>query len=69
MRYSHIPMSDISKWTMSHVALVRELVEVRNKTHQQTQVHTQRYVFEEWLQTETELTRERGLWGPTVGSR
>lgn len=26
----------------------------------------QRYVYQEWLQTENELTRERGLWGPLV---
>lgn len=26
--------------------------------------HTQRYVHQDWLQSETELTRERGLWGP-----
>lgn len=25
--------------------------------------HTQRYVHQEWLQSENELTRERGLWG------
>ena len=24
--------------------------------------------MEEWAQTETELMRERGIWGPTVGS-
>lgn len=26
--------------------------------------HTQRYVHQDWIQSETELTRERGLWGP-----
>lgn len=26
--------------------------------------HTQRYVYQDWVQSETELTRERGLWGP-----
>jgi hypothetical protein len=48
---------------------VKDLVEVRAKQHQQAQVYMQRYVLEEWLQTETELTRERGLWGPTVPCR
>ncbi|GIX85508.1 WD repeat and FYVE domain-containing protein 3 [Caerostris extrusa] len=28
-----------------------------------------KYVFNEWLQTEAELTRERALWGPPVGSK
>ena len=26
------------------------------------------YLMEEWTQTEGELMRERGLWGPSVGS-
>lgn len=30
--------------------------------------HTQRYVYQDWIQSETELTRERGLWGPEGNS-
>jgi len=26
------------------------------------------YTMEDWLKMERELTRERGLWGPPVGS-
>lgn len=26
-------------------------------------------MIQEWLQTETELTRERGLWGPPTPTR
>lgn len=37
---------------------------MRRSQHMNTTQHTQRYVHQEWLQTETELTRERGLWGP-----
>ena len=69
VRYSGLPQSEIATWTLSHAALVKDLVEVRAKQHQQAQVHMQRYVLEEWLQTEMELTRERGLWGPTVPCR
>jgi hypothetical protein len=69
MRYSSLPQCEIAAWTVDHAALVKDLVEVRAKQHQQAQVHMQRYVLEEWLQTETELTRERGLWGPTVPCR
>lgn len=36
--------------------------------HQNTAQHTQQYVHQEWLQTEKELTRERGIWGPPVPS-
>ena len=29
----------------------------------------QKYLDDEWRQVETELLRERGLWGPPSGSR
>ncbi|XP_058804217.1 WD repeat and FYVE domain-containing protein 3 isoform X1 [Phymastichus coffea] len=54
----------VVQWTEQNVALVRELAAARKLQYQQTYQHTQRYVYQEWLQTETELTRERGLWGP-----
>ncbi|KAK9884773.1 hypothetical protein WA026_009003 [Henosepilachna vigintioctopunctata] len=53
------------QWMLNHVVLMRELIEMRRQQHQNTTQHTQRYVHQEWLQTENELTRERGLWGPT----
>jgi len=28
----------------------------------------EKYLLEEWTQTENELMRERGLWGPPLGS-
>ncbi|XP_044762510.1 WD repeat and FYVE domain-containing protein 3 [Coccinella septempunctata] len=52
------------QWMINHVELIRELIEMRRQQHQNTTQHTQRYVHQEWLQTENELTRERGLWGP-----
>ncbi|CAG9764999.1 unnamed protein product [Ceutorhynchus assimilis] len=51
-------------WMVNHVQIICELVELRRQQHQNTAQHTQRYVHQEWLQTENELTRERGLWGP-----
>ncbi|XP_012287062.1 WD repeat and FYVE domain-containing protein 3 isoform X1 [Orussus abietinus] len=59
----------VAQWTEQHVALVRELAAARRLQHQQTYQHTQRYVYQEWLQTETELTRERGLWGSTAPTK
>ena len=35
----------------------------------QAQEHMERYLVEEWTLRETDLLRERGLWGPLVGSR
>jgi len=52
-----------------HVLLVDALVEARRREHTQAVAHMQRLVYEEWLNTEIELTRERGLWGPPIGSR
>ena len=34
----------------------------------QSKLHMSQYTMEDWLQMERELTRERGLWGPPVGS-
>jgi len=34
----------------------------------QSKLHMSEYTMEDWLQMERELTRERGLWGPPVGS-
>ncbi|XP_014604234.1 PREDICTED: WD repeat and FYVE domain-containing protein 3 isoform X1 [Polistes canadensis] len=59
----------VAQWTEQHIALVRELAAAKKLQHQQTNQHTQRYVYQEWLQTETELTRERGLWGPPVPTK
>ncbi|XP_043641336.1 WD repeat and FYVE domain-containing protein 3 [Drosophila teissieri] len=48
-----------------HVQLIKDLLELRAKQYQQMLQHTQRYVYQDWVQSEMELTRERGLWGPT----
>jgi len=48
----------------SQISLVKELVEMRARNHQLSMAHMQKYVLGEWLQTQTELTRERGVWGP-----
>ncbi|XP_055847784.1 WD repeat and FYVE domain-containing protein 3 [Episyrphus balteatus] len=50
--------------TAIHVQLIRDLWEMRCKQYTQMIQHTQRYVFQDWIQSETDLTRERGLWGP-----
>ena len=48
--------------------LFRDLWELRCKQYLQMLQHTQRYVYQDWVQSETELTRERGLWGPEGSS-
>lgn len=61
--------TEIFNWLQNQSGLVKELVEGRRRNHQLAQEHMQRYVQEEWMQTQTELTRERGLWGPVLPFR
>lgn len=56
------------EWTNLHITLVRDLWEMRCAQYIHMAQHTQRYVLQDWIQSEGELTRERGLWGPTRGS-
>lgn len=70
MKIRHqLSIVDVEAYTLTHVALVRELVDLQSKQYALSQQHMQRDVLEDWYQTETELTRERGLWGPTIPSR
>lgn len=70
MKIKHqLSITDVEAYTLTHVALVRELVDLQSKQYALSQQHMQRDVLEDWYQTETELTRERGLWGPTIPSR
>lgn len=52
------------QWTAVNVQLVRDLWEMRCVQNGQMTAHTNRYVCQDWLQSERELIRERGLWGP-----
>ena len=56
-------------WTFDHILLVKDLVELQHKQYLQNQAHMDKYMVEVWAQMEHELLRERGLWGPIVGSR
>jgi hypothetical protein len=56
------------QWTNLHISLVRDLWEMRCAQYIHMSQHTQRYVLQDWIQSEGELIRERGLWGPTKGS-
>lgn len=52
------------QWTTINVGLVRDLWEMLCIRNTQMTAHTHRYVCQDWLQSERELIRERGLWGP-----
>ncbi|KAK2144407.1 hypothetical protein LSH36_759g01035 [Paralvinella palmiformis] len=55
-------------WTASHINIVKDLVEFQHKQYLQSQQHMESYLLEDWRAVEAELMRERGLWGPPVGS-
>ncbi|XP_063105435.1 WD repeat and FYVE domain-containing protein 3 isoform X3 [Cavia porcellus] len=59
---------EISQWMFTHIAVVRDLVDTQYKEYQERQQNALKYVTEEWYQIECELLRERGLWGPPIGS-
>lgn len=61
---SQLPKAKAFDCTAEHVALVKELWELRCTQHVQVSQHNHGYVLTDWLKAETELTRERGLWGP-----
>lgn len=69
VRRSHIGFSEVFEWVQSQTVLVKELVEVRLRNHHLAQEHMQKYMLEEWTLMQTELTRERGLWGPILPMR
>ncbi|XP_058056243.1 WD repeat and FYVE domain-containing protein 3 [Anopheles bellator] len=54
----------IEKLNSVKLTLVREYWDFRLTQHNYTCAHTKRYVYEDWLQTEGELIRERAIWGP-----
>lgn len=61
---SQLPKLQAIEWTNIHVGLVKELCDQRSVQHANMTQHTMRYVCQDWLQSERELIRERGLWGP-----
>lgn len=61
---SQISKSQAFEWTGVNVGLVRDLCDQRYIQHINMTQHTLRYVCQDWLQSERELIRERGLWGP-----
>lgn len=61
---SQIVKSQAIEWTNINVGLVKDLCDQRYVQHVNMTQHTLRYVCQDWLQSERELIRERGLWGP-----
>uniref|UniRef100_A0A8C4PW64 WD repeat and FYVE domain containing 3 n=1 Tax=Eptatretus burgeri TaxID=7764 RepID=A0A8C4PW64_EPTBU len=61
-------MQDATGWMFTHIAIVRDLVDFQLRQYGELQQNTLKYVSEEWAVLEGDLSRERSLWGPPVGS-
>lgn len=61
---SEIDTETMYQLNLVKLCLVKDFWELRSSQQVHMAQHTQRYVYQEWLQSEAELFRERGLWGP-----
>ena len=51
-------------WIRVHVSLLREFIRSQSQRYAEMHAHIRKWSTQEWQITESELTRERGLWGP-----
>ncbi|XP_028980419.2 WD repeat and FYVE domain-containing protein 3 isoform X4 [Esox lucius] len=65
---NNLSAQETFQWMFTHIAVVRDLVAMQYKEYQERQQNALKYVTEEWASIEYELLRERGLWGPPIGS-
>ena len=63
---SSLPWAEVEAATVSHVTVVAEVVAQHATQRQQTENHLLQFSQEEWLVTEAQLVRERGVWGPAT---
>ena len=66
---SLLPYVEVEAATINHITIVSEVVEQHSTQRKQTENHLLQFSEEEWLVTEGQLTRERGLWGPESESK
>lgn len=55
-------------WIRVHITLLRELMINQCKQYHEWHAHVRKWCLKEWHNTEADLTRERGLWGPEMCS-
>ncbi|XP_060740179.1 WD repeat and FYVE domain-containing protein 3 isoform X1 [Tachysurus vachellii] len=68
MNKNNLSAQETFQWMFTHIAVVRDLVAMQYKEYQERQQNALKYVTDEWAAIEYELLRERGLWGPPIGS-
>ena len=61
---SPLSQSEVEAATLSHIGIVCDVVGQSHKNRLHTEQHMLKHLEEEWLSAESQLTQERGLWGP-----
>ncbi|RWS13484.1 WD repeat and FYVE domain-containing protein 3-like protein [Dinothrombium tinctorium] len=62
--------NEVELWTLTHISIITDLVELQLKQKYQGDAHLLKYVYDDWIAAENELlVRERAIWGPDYGSR
>ncbi|KAI6229287.1 Beige/BEACH domain-containing protein [Aphelenchoides besseyi] len=56
-------------WIRVHVSLLKEFLRSQSQRYVEWHTHVRKWSMQEWQNTEAELTRERGLWGPEQRSK
>lgn len=61
---------EVQQWTLTHLSIINDLIELQIRQKIQSDQHLLKYVYDDWLATESELLiRERAIWGPEHGSQ
>ncbi|XP_049532447.1 WD repeat and FYVE domain-containing protein 3 isoform X2 [Anopheles darlingi] len=64
IRPNELSAASIEQICFAKLMPVRDYWELRIAQHSYNSAHSKRYVYQDWLQTEAELIRERAIWGP-----
>lgn len=67
-RQPNVTTEVVQMWIRVHKSLIRELVRAQCVRYHEWHSHVRKWCLQEWRSLEAELTRERGLWGPQIGS-
>ncbi|MFH4977645.1 hypothetical protein AB6A40_004354 [Gnathostoma spinigerum] len=67
-RQTDISAEVVQMWVRVHTSLIRELMRIQCTRYHEWHAHVRKWCLAEWHVLESELTRERGLWGPEEGS-
>ncbi|XP_050083063.1 WD repeat and FYVE domain-containing protein 3 isoform X2 [Anopheles aquasalis] len=64
IRPNELSAASIEQICFAKLMPVRDYWELRLAQQSYNSAHSKRYVYQDWLQTEAELIRERAIWGP-----